>query len=138
MSFPKLASILATVALLQLSGCATIHFENGEVVPDPESEEFSLTYGLFEEDDEETVNDFNGKRYRKWYHHTALQIAEFSNPLEISLVCSGLEWNQVTTEVTPFDAFVGLIDNLMLWPASSAGLDLWSPWSIEYSCRDQY
>lgn len=124
------------VLLLTLSGCAAIHFENGEVVADPEDREFSLTYGLFE-DEEESDYDYNGKRYRKWYHHTTLQIAELSNPLETSLVCSGLEWNQVTTEVTPFDAVIGLIDNLLLWPASSAALDLWSPWSIEYSCRDQ-
>lgn len=129
------ASLIAL--MIQLTGCAVIHFENGEVAPDPDEKAFSLTFGLFEDDAEQVEYDANATRYRKWYHHGVLQIAEISNPLEISLVCAGLDWNQVTTEVTPFDAVAGLLDNLLLWPASSAALDLWSPWSIEYSCRDQ-
>lgn len=129
--------LAAAITTLQLSACAVIHFENGTPVPDPDAYEFSLTFGLFEDDAELAEYDTSATRYRKWYHHGIFQIAEISNPLETSLVCAGLDWNQVTTEVTPFDAVVGLLDNVILWPAASSGLDLWSPWSIEYSCRDQ-
>lgn len=133
----KILLISIALSTLKLSGCAVIHFENGTPIPDPDAQNFSLTFGLFEDDQDEALYDSSAKRYRKWYHHGIMQIAEISNPLETSLVCSGLDWNQVTTEVTPFDALVGLLDNVALWPASSAGLDLWSPWSIEYSCREQ-
>jgi len=123
---------------IQLGGCAVIHFENGPVVPDPEpSPGLSLTFGLFEnEQDTPQTGSTTAIRYQKWYHHAIFQIAELSNPLEIGQTCIGMEWNQVTTEVTPLDALIGLADNALLWPANSAGLDLWSPWSLEYSCRD--
>jgi hypothetical protein len=62
--------------------------------------------------------------------------AEISNPLEISQVCTGLDWNKVTTEVTPFDVVMGLVDNAIFISAASIGIDLWSPWSIEYSCKE--
>lgn len=127
------------IALLKLQACAVIHFENGEPVPDPKQVEiFSLEYlsfGIFGAEQFEQYGDSQSERHRRWYHHALFQLAELSNPLEITKVCRGLDWNQVTTEVTPFDAFVGLIDNALLFNASSAGLDLWSPWSIEYSCR---
>ncbi len=132
-----LLALSGLLLLLQSSGCAVIHFENGEVVPDPEANRpFSFTFGVFEDDEFRNYDASSSIRFRKWYHHAILQIAELSNPLETSQVCVGLDWNQVTTEVTPFDAFAGLLDNALLWNAASAGLDLWSPWSIEYSCRD--
>jgi len=129
------------VLFVQFTGCAVIHFENGAVIPDPEdSKPFSFSFGLFDDEVEDKVIRYDDAstsvRYRKWYHHATFQIAEINNPLETSLVCAGLEWNQVTTEVTPFDAFVGLLDNALLFNASAAWLDLWSPWSIEYSCRN--
>jgi len=130
----KLTRILLATLFIQLSGCAVIHFENGEVVPDPEP--FSFTFGLFEDDELRTLEASSSIRYRKWYHHSLYQIAEVSNPLETSQVCVGLDWNQITTEVTPFDVVMGLLDNALLINASSAGLDLWSVWSMEYSCRN--
>ena len=124
---------------ISLSGCAVIHFENGEVIPDPEQHStFSLealTFGVFGAEEMPSSEAVQSKRHRRWYHHAIFQIAELSNPLEIASVCRGLDWNQVTTEVTPFDAIMGLADNALLFNASSAGLDLWSPWSIEYSCK---
>ncbi len=126
-------SLILSIALLQ--GCAVIHFENGEALPDPEGG-FSWTFGLFEDDELRAYDAGSGLRFRKWYHHGVFQLAEISNPLETSEECIGLEWNQVTTEVTPFDAIMGTLDNALFINASSAWLDLWSPWSIEYSCRD--
>lgn len=131
----RLKKYLTIAAIISVSSCATIHFENGEVVPDPEP--FSWTFGFFD-DEQLSANDASlSIRHRKWYHLGIYQIAELSNPLETSQVCLGLDWNQITTEVTPFDAVIGLLDNALLLNASSAGLDLWSPWSIEYSCREQ-
>ena len=115
--------------LLSLSSCAVIHFENGEVVPDPDTFSFENAIQPY---------DINiSARHRKWYHHSLYQFAEISNPLETSQVCIGFDWNQVTTEVTPLDTVMGLLDNALFISAASIGIDLWSPWSIEYSCKEQ-
>jgi len=122
------------ILIFCLSSCTVIHFENGEVVPDPDSFSFSP------DNTENELNSYDANtsmRHRKWYHHSLYQFAEISNPLETSHVCTGLDWNQVTTEVTPFDAIMGLLDNAIFISAASIGIDLWSPWSIEYSCKEQ-
>lgn len=131
----RLTRLFTLLLILTLQGCAVIHFENGEPLPDPEGG-FSWTFGLFEDDELRVYDAGNGLRFRKWYHHGIFQLAEISNPLETGEECIGLEWNQVTTEVTPFDAVAGLLDNALFFNAGSAWIDLWSPWSIEYSCRD--
>lgn len=122
------------LSLIHFSGCAVIHFENGEVIPDPYADNF---FGDFFEDEAENLDPGNSFRFDKWYHHGIYQLAEINNPLDLSRVCSGLDWNQVTTGTTPFKVIVGLLDNAILIPASSAGIDLWSAWGIEYSCRYQ-
>jgi hypothetical protein len=126
---------LSAILILSLSSCAVIHFENGEVIPDPDSFSFSSN------DTDSELNSYAAEtsiRHRKWYHHSLYQFAEISNPLEINQVCIGLDWNQVTTEITPFDALMGLLDNAIFLSAASIGIDLWSPWSIEYSCKEQH
>lgn len=140
-SIKQLSRLLLAVLLIQLNACAVIHFENGAVVPDPEDlKPFSFSFGLFDDEAENEAIHYDDAsssvRYRKWYHHAILQIAEISNPLETNQICAGLDWNQITTEITPFDAIAGLLDNALLLHTSSAWLDLWSPWSIEYSCRN--
>jgi len=129
----KFVRLVIILVIAQLSACASIHFENGSVIPDPEP--FSITFGLFEDDKIRALDASTSIRFRKWYHHGLYQLAEISNPLEITEVCTGLAWNQITTEVTPFDVIAGLLDNALFYTASSMGIDLWSPWSIQYSCR---
>lgn len=124
------ATLLATTIAMS-QGCAVIHFENGEVVPDPVPSLFDFSSDVSEDD----LDASSGKRYRRWYHHSIYQFAELSNALETSQVCVGLDWNQITTEVTPVDVVVGLLDNALFYNASAMGIDLWSHWSIEYSCR---
>ncbi len=130
----RLIKLVTIVCVLLASGCAVIHFENGEVAPDPNADKFF--YGWFGED-ESTVDPGSSIRFNKWYHHSFYQIAEINNPLDLSRECPGLEWNQITTNTNPFKVVIGLLDNAILIPAASAGIDLWSPWGIEYSCRYQ-
>jgi len=130
----QIVKLLLISAILLSSACSTIHFDNGEVIPDPEP--FSWTFGFFEDEDLRSLDASTSIRYRKWYHHGFYRIAEISNPLETSRVCLGLEWNRITTEVTVFDGIISLVDNAMFHASSSMGIDLWSPWSIEYSCRN--
>lgn len=131
----KLISFLTLFSCLQFTGCAVIHFENGDVIADPNDR--SIYDTLFGEEKKIEIDPGSSIRFDKWYHHGFYQIAEISNPLDLNRVCTGLDWNQVTTKTGPIDTLVGLIDNIILIPASSAGIDLWSHWSIEYSCRYQ-
>lgn len=124
--------ILTLLIITSLSSCAVIHFENGKVVPDPDS--FNFDDPQSEYDSYDAITSI---RHKKWYHHSLYQFAEISNPLETSLVCTGLDWNQVTTEITFLDAVLGLLDNAVFMSAASIGIDLWSPWSLEYSCKEQ-
>jgi hypothetical protein len=136
---PKRLTPIICAACLQ--ACAVIHFENGPVVPDPSPDiGFDWTLGLLSDSDAMPDLQYDAAssiRYRRWYHHAIFSLAEISNPLQLKVDCSGLEWNQITTEVTPTDFIVGLTDNILLYNANSWALDLWSPWSIEYSCRDR-
>lgn len=131
----RLLQALSILIFLQLSACAVIHFDNGEVETDPN--ERSVYERFFGEDQADSIDPGTAIRFDKWYHHGLYQIAEISNPLDLNKECTGLDWNQVTTKTDPIDLVVGLIDNLILLPASSAGIDLWSHWDIEYSCRYQ-
>ncbi|KZZ40613.1 hypothetical protein A3758_21355 [Oleiphilus sp. HI0118] len=136
---PKRLTPIICAACLQ--ACAVIHFENGPVVPDPSPDiGFDWTLGLLSDSDAMPDLQYDAAssiRYRRWYHHAIFSLAEISNPLQLKVDCSGLEWNQITTEVTPTDFIFGLTDNILLYNANSWALDLWSPWSIEYSCRDR-
>lgn len=130
----RVTRLLLIFMLLNFSGCAVIHFDNGEVTPDPFDDNF---FGDYFVDDDEKLDPGNSYRYAKWYHHSIYQIAEINDPLDLSRVCPGLEWNRVTSETSPLKVLIGLVDNAVLIPASSAGIDLWSVWGIEYSCRYQ-
>lgn len=133
--YNKILCLFTAALFFQLTGCAVIHFENGDVVADPNDHGFISN--VFGNDKAEAIDPGSSIRYEKWYHHGFYQIAEISNPLDLNRVCTGLDWNQVTTETTPLATLIGLIDNVILIPASSAGIDLWSYWNIEYSCRYQ-
>ena len=131
----KLFCFFAILLCLKLSGCAVIHFENGDVIPDPN--DHGLIGNLFGTYISESIDPGSSIRYQKWYHHGFYQVAEISNPLDLNRECSGLEWNQVTTNTNPISVLIGLVDNIILFPASSSGIDLWSYWNMEYSCRYQ-
>jgi len=125
----SLLRLLLLALSLKLSGCATIHFDNGKVLEDPEPYWFEFWA------DDKKLTKADGLRYHRWYHHSLYSIAELSNPVQLDEVCQGLDWNRVTTYTTPLDLILGTLDNALFIPASSAGIDLWSLWSVEYSCR---
>ena len=131
----KIIRFLTIFTWLQFTGCAVIHFENGEVIADPNDRNFYDS--IFGDNKTLEIDPGSSIRFDKWYHHGFYQIAEISNPLDINRVCPGLDWNQITTNTGPIQTLFGLADNIILLPASSAGIDLWSYWSIEYSCRYQ-
>ena len=134
-TFKKMLCIITALFCLKMTGCAVIHFENGTVLPDPN--DHGLIDNIFGSDKPDEIDPGSSVRYAKWYHHGFYQIAEISNPLDLSRVCTGLDWNQVTTGTSPLNTLIGLLDNIILIPASSAGIDLWSHWNMEYSCRYQ-
>ncbi len=117
------------IIFASLSACTTIHFDNGEIISDPEP----YWFDFWAEDKNYTKAD--GIRYQRWYHQSLYTTAELSNPIQTEVVCQGLEWNRVSAEITPFDLIIGLLDNALFIHASAAAIDLWSPWSVEYSCR---
>ena len=131
----KTSCLILAILALNLSGCAVIHFENGDVISDPNDHGF--IGNIFGNDKPEAIDPGSSIRFEKWYHHGLYQIAEISNPLDLNRVCTGLDWNQVTTGTGPIDTLISLIDNIILIPASSAGIDLWSHWTMTYSCRYQ-
>lgn len=129
----RLMLVTALGVLASLQGCAVIHFENGEALPPPDTFFNSMPY-WFSEDTRPAERSTEPES--SMYHHGIFQLVEFSNALELDHICTGREWNRVSTEVTPFNLVLGVADNALLSHFSSAGLDLWSPWTLEYTCRD--
>tara|TARA_R110001592_G_scaffold91754_4_gene268267 strand:+ start:5260 stop:5679 length:420 start_codon:yes stop_codon:yes gene_type:complete len=134
----KITGLIIIFVCIQFNGCAVIHFENGDVIADPNKREFLDTLFVFGKEEKTlSIDPGSSIRFSKWYHHGFYQVAEISNPLDLNRVCTGLDWNQVTTQTDPVDTLISLADNIILIPAASAGIDLWSHWNIEYSCRYQ-
>ena len=68
---------ISILAFFFLSGCSTIHFENGPVL-----------------DDEDTV-------IREKWHHLAINgLIEISSPLDLKYNCDTRQWDRVTVERT--------------------------------------
>src|SRR3974390_625717 len=68
--------ILGLLAAFALSGCHTIHFDNG-----PEAEK-------------ETRSEL----FSHWHHDGILQLVEFSDPEDMNHVCQQNEWTSVGVE----------------------------------------
>lgn len=101
-----IAGMLVAVAA---SGCSTMHFNNGpgQVPTDTQSE---------------------------WHHTAVMSLWEVSSPVDMKERCKGKDWTVVTTERSFSNMLVGSVDNVLL-AFKATGLDLWSPWTVEYSCK---
>ncbi|NRB37053.1 MAG: hypothetical protein HRU20_01140 [Pseudomonadales bacterium] len=80
-----------TIALLALalSGCTSIHFDNGA----------DLT--------QDTTP------IEQWHHGWALDLYEGSEPVNIQQECHGQEWTTVKTELTFLNGFSSTVANLL-------------------------
>lgn len=105
------AATAAGIALA-LSGCAVMHFQNGDVESD-------------------------GPATSKWHHNVLLSLVEVSPVVNLKANCDDKEWSMFTTKETFGSGFVGGLDNVatsLLTPRGFGGIDLWDPQVVEYSC----
>ncbi len=67
------------------------------------------------------------KTPRNHWHHLALfGSIEVSPPFALSYNCDDKEWNKITIEKTFLNGIAS---------ASIEGVNLYSPWTVRYSCR---
>lgn len=65
----------------------------------------------------------------EWHHTVAFGLMELSDAVDLDERCRGTEWDTVTTERTFINGLAGMVDELIV------GVDLWEPWTVEYTCR---
>ncbi|MBI4598442.1 MAG: hypothetical protein HY737_08600 [Candidatus Omnitrophica bacterium] len=66
----------------------------------------------------------------EWHHTVAFSLVEASDPVDLHDRCNGKPWHDVMVERSFLNGLAGSIDSLIV------GVDLWEPWTVEYSCRD--
>ncbi len=66
----------------------------------------------------------------EWHHTGIFTLVEFSDPVDLNDRCRGKSWDTVTTKRTFINGLAGSIDSILI------GVDLWEPWTVEYSCRE--
>ena len=79
---------MTAILVLLLSGCTTIHFDNG---------------------DEPGGTENAGK----WHHNFALDLYEASAPVNLKQECAGKQWTSVKTEVTFINGLAGGVVNTL-------------------------
>ena len=83
-----------------------------------------------------TIQFENGKsssalyKNSEWHHLAAFTLLEASDPVDLHDRCNGKPWETVTTERTFLNGLAGMVDSLII------GIDLWEPWTVEYSCLE--
>jgi hypothetical protein len=83
--------ILTSFIVLALSGCSTIHFDNGA----SSAETF---------------------RTEDWHHIGAISLVEFSSPVNTTEKCEGKAWTTVRTRKGPLQVLVGLVTGILYDP----------------------
>lgn len=80
---------MALLMVVVLSGCTTIHFDNGpEVVAPPTTEQ--------------------------WHHNFVLALYEGSDPVDLEEECRDGDWQSVKTELTFINGLAQVVANLVL------------------------
>lgn len=80
---------IALIIALCLSGCTTIHFDNGTDVS-----------GL--------------ANAQKWHHIGIISLVEFSAPVNLESECGNKEWSSVQTQLTPINMLAGFVAGLIV------------------------
>lgn len=88
---------LLIIVVLLLSGCTTIHFDNGEQKPTSQKSEL-------------------------WHHNVALGLFEVSQPIDLAQQCYQTEWVSIKTERTVVNALASGVVNyaLPIWYPKTA------------------
>ena len=106
------------VALMGLtSGCATMHFTQGEPV------------------DREAAEAQN-RLVNHWHHSMLNGTVEISKPANLYKTCRGKQWDRVTIEFQAKNGVAGVVANAAL-DTLLIPLDLlayYSPWTVEIEC----
>ena len=86
-------TILLITAMMTITGCSTIHFDNGIPAPNPSS-----------------ISS-------KWHHNVALGLMEISQPVNLKKECQSKQWSSVKTELSATNGLASIIINsaLPLW-----------------------
>ena len=115
MSMSRITRAAAAAGLaFALSGCAVMHFKNGEV----ESAEPPVA---------------------KWHHNVLLSLVETSPVVNLKGNCDDKEWSMFTTKETFATGLLGGLDDIatsVFMPPGFGGIDIWDPQAIEYSCAE--
>lgn len=80
--------IITIIAVMFLSGCTTIHFDNGDGSEGQPSTE-------------------------KWHHNFALSLYEGSKPVNLERECAGQQWSSVKTELSFINGLASGAVNLL-------------------------
>lgn len=98
------------LSVFSLSGCATVHFDNGE----PQK---------------------TAMVKKKWHHNVALELVEVSKPIDPAETCEQ-QWHSVTTQHS-YTGFIATgIVSYFMGPASLLTTNLWAPQQIKVECRE--
>lgn len=81
---------LALILIVILSGCTTIHFDNGNV----------------DNGGSEVINE-------QWHHIMALDLYELSDPVSLEQSCKENSWSSVKTELTFLNGLASFGGNLL-------------------------
>lgn len=93
------------LSVLLISGCTTIHFDNGE--------------------------DKGVKATEQWHHNFAMGLYEGSGPVDLGQECGEREWSSVKTE---YSFLNGLTDGVVGGLRNGLG-PIWAPKTVEVSCK---
>ena len=98
----SMASLLITV-----SGCTTIHFDNGQ--------QGAATQNTTTE---------------QWHHNLALGLYEYSEPVNLEQACQGGEWSTVKIETSVINGLAQSVASSVL-----GGFTIWSPKTVSVACQ---
>jgi hypothetical protein len=102
----KMRAVLISTLLFMVSGCTTIHLDNGEIVSADRVAE-------------------------KWHHNAVLGgVVEVSDPVNLKSECGNGEWTSVKTELTFINGFASGLVNAFI------PIFTWHPKTVEVSCKE--
>lgn len=100
--------ILILVLLATLSGCTSIHFDNGKAG---------------------RLASFEEPQVGKWHHNVVFDLIEVSSPVDLERECKNGEWASVETERSFMDGLAAFGANLFM------PVPVWHPKTVRVHCQ---